>query len=124
MSLQPAGGIGSFVLRVMIARLGSLRSFVRVLVVAAATLCGAAPAVLAGDGHVLHLGETTTLHLEGRSWVLDRAASRQVQRVAVESAGGSATVQRFRVRGLKTGQVMLVFRSGQNTLEAHIDVLR
>jgi hypothetical protein len=26
---------------------------------------------MAGDGEVLHVGETTTLHLEGQSWVLD-----------------------------------------------------
>lgn len=74
----------------------------------------------AGDGHVLHIGESTTLHLEGTSWALDRSASRQPQLVAVRSAGA----QRFVVRGLKVGQTKLVFRSGAKTFVAHIDVLK
>lgn len=108
----------------MIVMFRSLRSFARVLAAGLAMACVGVPGARAGDGQVLHVGETTTLSLEGRQWVLDRAASRQPQRVSVESAGGSASVQRFRVRGLKTGQVMLVFRSGQKTFQAHIDVLR
>jgi hypothetical protein len=73
----------------------------------------------AGDGQVLHVGETTTLHLEGTAWALDRPASRQPHLVAVQSAGG----KRFVVRGIKAGQTTLVFRSGAKTFVANIDVL-
>lgn len=75
--------------------------------------------VMAGDGQVLHVGESTTLHLDGTSWALDRAASREPHLVAVRSAGA----QRFVVRGLKAGQTKLVFRSGAKTFVANIDVL-
>jgi hypothetical protein len=44
--------------------------------------------------------------------------------VAVKNLGGSAAQQRFQVKGLKAGQVTLVFRSGPKTFQAHIDVLR
>ena len=93
----------------------------RCLVPLLAVLMGLSFAVraTAGDGQVLHVGESTTLHLEGTSWALDRAASRQPHLVAVRSAGA----QRFVVRGLKAGQTKLVFRSGAKTFVANIDVL-
>ncbi|WP_439544393.1 hypothetical protein [Hyphomicrobium sp.] len=78
---------------------------------------------MAGDGEVLHVGETTTLHLEGQPWVFDGGASRQARLVSVKSLGASASAQKFQVKGLKAGQVMLVFRSGSKTFQAHIDVL-
>lgn len=78
---------------------------------------------IAGDGEVLHVGETTTLHLEGQPWVFDGGASRQARLVSVKSLGASASAQKFQVKGLKAGQVMLVFRSGSKTFQAHIDVL-
>lgn len=77
----------------------------------------------AGEGEVLHVGETTTLHLEGQPWVFDGAASRQARLVSVKNIGVSASKQRFQVKGLKAGQVTLVFRSGTKTFQAHIDVL-
>jgi hypothetical protein len=79
---------------------------------------------VAGDGEVLHVGETTTLHLEGQPWVFDGAASRQARLVSVKSLGASASVQKFQVKGLKAGQALLVFRSGSKTYQAHIDVLK
>lgn len=77
----------------------------------------------AGDGQVLHVGETTALRLDGGGWVLDAGASRKVGLVSVTSIGSSAS-SRFQLRGLKPGQAVLVFRRGQKTYEAHVDVLR
>lgn len=78
----------------------------------------------AGDGQVLHVGETTTLMLDGKGWVLDTSRSRQAQLVSVKSAGATGATHKFSLRGLKPGQVTLVFRSGSKTFQANIDVLR
>lgn len=78
---------------------------------------------VAGEGEVLHVGETTTLHLEGQPWVFDGGASKRAGLVSVKSLGASASAQKFQVKGLKAGQVTLVFRSGSKTFKAHIDVL-
>ena len=99
-------------------RIGGLLATVWLLVGLAVS-----PAI-AGDGEVLHVGETTTLHLEGQPWVLDSGASRQARLVSVKSLGVSASKQRFQIKGLKAGQVTLVFRSGSKTFQAHIDVLQ
>lgn len=89
------------------------------VVVAAMSLPGHA-----GDVELLHVGEATTLHLEGRGWVWDKAASRRADLVSVKSAGAPGESQVYEVRGLKTGQVKLVFRRGSETFLAHVDVLK
>jgi hypothetical protein len=77
----------------------------------------------AGEGQVVHVGESTSLQLDGKGWSLDRSASRQVHLVSVGGAGSSASSQTFRVQGLKPGQVTLVFRNGGKTFRASLDVL-
>jgi len=99
------------------------RQVAAVLLIAALVAASVVPPAAAGDGEVLHVGETTTLHLEGQPWVFDGAASRQARLVSVKNLGVSASKQRFQVKGLKAGQVTLVFRSGSKTFQAHIDVL-
>ncbi len=94
------------------------------LVAAALLFAATATLGVAGEGEVLHVGETTTLHLDGQSWVFDGAASKQARLVSVKNLGVSASKQRFQVKGLKAGQVTLVFRSGSKTFQAHIDVLK
>jgi hypothetical protein len=100
----------------MTVALRALRIFGLVAVLA---LAGQTLPLRAGEGQIVHVGETTTLHLDGKGWALDRSASRQVQLVAVQGSGS-----RFSVRGLKPGQVTLVFRSGPKTFSASLDVLR
>lgn len=97
----------------------SFLSFLGALAVMAALLWPAH----AGEGAVLHVGETTELVLDGGGWEFDKAASRKAHLVSVQKANGVGASQRFVVRGLKTGQVELVFRSGQKTFRAYIDVL-
>jgi hypothetical protein len=94
------------------------------LLLAALALSGGPGPAGAGDGAVLHVGETTTVQLDGTGWALDRGKSQQAQLVAVQSAGASAASQTFSLRGLKPGQATLVFRSGRKTFRASIDVLR
>jgi hypothetical protein len=102
---------------------GLSRSVVGTFLIAALVAVPVVPPAAAGEGEVLHVGETTTLHLEGQPWVFDGAASRQARLVSVKNLGASASKQRFQVKGLKAGQVTLVFRSGSKTFQAHIDVL-
>lgn len=90
---------------------------------AAAMLLAADPG-RAGDGQVVHVGEVTVLHLDGKGWSFDRAASGQAQLVSVQAAGATASTEKFSIRGLKPGQVTLVFRKGESTFRALIDVLR
>ncbi|AHB50121.1 hypothetical protein W911_08585 [Hyphomicrobium nitrativorans NL23] len=95
--------------------------FVVWLIVVALMLALAAPG-RAGDGQIVHVGEATELVLDGDGWALDKGTGRNAGLVAVRKAGGSGA-SRFVVRGLKTGQVELVFRSGPKTFRASIDVL-
>lgn len=93
-----------------------------VLLVAALLGGAVCSTATAGDGQVLHVGETTTLSLDGGGWRLDPSASRQAQLVSVKNANGTGA-SRYVLKGLKAGQAKLVFRSGQKTYNAHIDVL-
>lgn len=97
-----------------------LHGLLSALVILAA--CGA-PA-RAGDGQVVHVGEVAELVLDGTSWKLDTAASRKAHLVSVQKLGKSSGSERYALRGLKTGQAKLVFRSGQKSFQAHIDVLQ
>lgn len=99
------------------------RVFAAVAVAALVAVAAVSPGA-AGEGEVLHVGETTTLHLDGQPWVLDGAASRQARLVSVKNLGASGSKQKFQVKGLKAGQVTLVFRNGAKTFQAHIDVLQ
>lgn len=101
----------------------SLRRLVLVLIGVVAAMMLVPEPGRAGDGQVVHVGEATALHLDGKGWRFDKSASRQAQLVSVQAAGAKAGTQKFSIRGLKPGQVTLVFRNGQMTYQASIDVL-
>ncbi|HRN89790.1 hypothetical protein [Hyphomicrobium sp.] len=98
------------------------RSFFVVWLIVVALMLALVRPGYAGDGTVLHVGEATELVLDGDGWVFEKGKGRNAGLVAVQNAGGSGAT-RFVVRGLKTGQVELVFRSGPKRFRAHIDVL-
>lgn len=98
------------------------RSFFVVWLIVVALMLALVRPGFAGDGTVVHVGEATELVLDGGGWTLDTSASRKAGLVAVQKAA-SPGATRFMVRGVKTGQVELVFRSGTKTFRAHIDVL-
>ena len=104
-------------------RFGFRSFFIVWLIVVSLMIALAAPG-RAGDGAVVHVGETTALILEGGGWKLDKAKSRKADLVSVQSMPGPGGSQKFVVRGVKTGQVELVFRRGAETFRAHIDVLK
>ena len=98
-------------------------AFLAVPIMAMALMMALTAPGRAGDVGILHVGEATTLHIEGKGWALDKAASRKANLVSVKNTGARGGAQVFEVRGLKTGQVELVFRSGARTFLAHVDVL-
>lgn len=100
------------------------RSFIIVWLVVVALMFALAGPGRTGEGTLVHVGETMEMVLDGKGWALDKSASRKANLVSVVKAGGSASSQRFAVRGMKTGQAELVFRRGAETFRAHIDVLK
>lgn len=100
------------------------RSFFIVWAVVVGLMLALAWPSRAGDGAIVHVGETTHMVLDGTGWVLDKAASRKANLVAVSNVRGAAAVQRFAIRGVKTGQVELVFRRGPEQFRAFVDVLK
>lgn len=108
----------------MTAKVPALRSRLLGLLVMLAAMAAMSLPGHAGDVELLHVGETTTLHLDGSGWVWDKAASRRADLVSVKRGGASGASQVYQVRGLKTGQAELVFRRGSETYLAHVDVLR
>lgn len=108
----------------MISKVAGLRLGFRGLLGGLAVLAACSAAARAGDGQVVHVGEVTELVLDGASWKLDTAASQRAHLVSVQKVRGSGASERYALRGLKTGQAKLVFRSGQKSFQAHIDVLQ
>lgn len=108
----------------MTSKVYGFRSFFLVWIVVVALMIVLAAPSRAGDGTVLHVGETTALVLDRGGWTLDTAKSRRADLVSVRSAPGPGGAQKFVVSGRKTGQVELVFRRGAETFRAFIDVLK
>lgn len=100
-----------------------LFSFIVVWCVVVALMLALAAPGQAGDGAVVHVGQTTEMVLDGKGWSLDKSASRKANLVSVQIGQGGGASQRIAVRGLKTGQVELVFRRGAERVRASIDVL-
>lgn len=100
------------------------RSFFVVWLIVVALMFALAAPSRAGDGTVVHVGETAELVLDGSGWMLDTSKSRKAGLVSVKTDAGTGGSQRFSIRGVKTGQVELVFRRGAETFRAFIDVLK
>lgn len=100
-----------------------LRSYLLNVFGALAVMVALASFSHAGEGEVLHVGEATELIFDEGAWVFDKAASRNAHLVAVQKGNGAGSSSRYVVRGLRTGQVELVFRRGERIFRAHIDVL-
>lgn len=100
------------------------RSFFIVWAVVVGLMIALAWPSRAGDGTIVHVGETTEMVLDGAGWTLDPVASRKANLVSVSAVAGSRVSSRFAIRGLKPGQVELVFRRGPETFRAFIDVLK